>query len=189
MGQVFEGERAMTKDNNKLGEFQLQGIAPAPRGTPKITVTFDIDANGILNVTARDDAKGHSEKITITSQDRTSQDKIDDMLKEAEKYKQDDARMAKRVAAKNGLEGYAYQVKTSVSDEKLTIEQSDRDAIKVKCEEVLSWLDGNQTAECDEFEDRKKELESVVNPVMSKAYAGTGATDSNNNKPTVEEVD
>merc|ERR1712173_472837 len=181
MGQVFEGERAMTKDNNKLGEFQLQGIAPAPRGTPKITVTFDIDANGILNVTARDDAKGHSEKITITSQDRTSDDKIEQMLREAEKYKADDERQAKRVQAKNELEGYAYQVKSSVDDGKLKLEEAERAEIKNKVAEILSWLDNNQTAEQDEFDDRKKELERVVNPIMSKAY-GQG-TDANNNKP------
>merc|ERR1712226_1221548 len=169
----------MTKDNNKLGEFQLSGIAPAPRGVPKITVTFDIDANGILNVTARDDAKGHSEKITITSQDRKS----------------DDERQAKRVQAKNGLEGYAYQVKSSVDDDELKLEEADRTAIKEKVAEILSWLDNNQTAEQDEFDDRKKELERVVNPIMSKAYSQ--GPDANNNKPpqqsssqpTVEEVD
>jgi len=192
--QVYEGERAMTKDNNKLGQFQLNGIAPAPRGTPQIEVTYDIDANGILNVSAVDKANGKSQKITITSADRTSKDKIDDMLAEAEKYKQDDERQAKRVQAKNELESYTYQVKASANDEKLKISESDKQTIAQKCEEIISWLDNNQTAEKEEFEDRKKELEAVVNPIMSSAYAGNASSgpDVNNNKPgqpTVEEVD
>merc|ERR1711881_180073 len=114
--QVFEGERAMTKDCNKLGEFQLSGIAPAPRGTPQIEVTFNIDANGILQVTAQDKASNKKQEITITSSDRTSKDKIDQMVADAEKFAADDKKQADRVAAKNGLESYAYQLKSTVEE-------------------------------------------------------------------------
>merc|ERR1711981_511119 len=125
--QVYEGERAMTKDCNKLGEFQLSGIAPAPRGTPQIEVTFNIDANGILQVTAQDKASSKKQEITITSADRTSKDRIDDMVAEAEKFAADDKKQADRVAAKNGLEGYAYQLKSTCDDEKMADKLSAED--------------------------------------------------------------
>merc|ERR1711881_269875 len=175
--QVYEGERSMTKDCNKLGEFQLSGIAPAPRGTPQIEVTFNIDANGILQVTAQDKASSKKQEITITSADRTSKDKIDDMVAEAEKFAADDKKQADRVAAKNGLEGYAYQLKSSVDDEKLAdkLSADDKKLIQDKASEVIEWLDNNQTAEIDEFEDKKKELESVANPIMTKMYQAAGA--------------
>jgi len=175
--QVYEGERAMTKDCNKLGEFQLSGIAPAPRGTPQIEVTFNIDANGILQVTAQDKASSKKQEITITSADRTSKDKIDDMVAEAEKFAADDKKQADRVAAKNGLEGYAYQLKSTCDDEKLAdkLSADDKKLIQDKASEVIEWLDNNQTAEIDEFEDKKKELESVANPIMTKMYQAAGA--------------
>merc|ERR1712226_411851 len=175
--QVYEGERAMTKDCNKLGEFQLSGIAPAPRGTPQIEVTFNIDANGILQVTAQDKASSKKQEITITSADRTSKDKIDDMVAEAERFAADDKKQADRVAAKNGLEGYAYQLKSTCDDEKLAdkLSADDKKLIQDKASEVIEWLDNNQTAEIDEFEDKKKELESVANPIMTKMYQAAGA--------------
>merc|ERR1712110_507693 len=209
--QVYEGERAMTKDCNKLGEFQLSGIAPAPRGTPQIEVTFNIDANGILQVTAQDKASSKKQEITITSADRTSKDKIDDMVAEAERFAADDKKQADRVKAKNGLEGYAYQLKSTCDDEKLAdkLSADDKKLIQDKASEVIEWLDNNQTAEIDEFEDKKKELESVANPIMTKMYQAAGAAGgapggmpgqgmpgqsgaSNSNGgagPTIEEVD
>jgi len=200
--QVYEGERSMTKDCNKLGEFQLSGIAPAPRGTPQIEVTFNIDVNGILQVTAQDKASSKKQEITITSADRTSKDKIDQMVADAEKFAADDKKQAERIASKNGLESYAYQLKSTVEEEKISekISAEDKKAIQDKASEVIDWLDNNQSAEIDEFEDKKKELESVANPIMTKMYQG-GATStgpapssqpSNSNGgqgPTIEEVD
>jgi len=172
--QVFEGERSMTKDNNRLGQFTLSGIAPAPRGVPQIEVTYNIDANGILQVTAVDKASNKTQDITITSADRTSQEKIEQMVADAEKYAADDKKQADRVAAKNGLESYAYQLKNSVDEEgvKDKLSPEDKKTIQDKASEVISWLDNNQTAEVDEFEDKKKELESVANPIMTKMYQG-----------------
>merc|ERR1711993_68053 len=200
--QVFEGERSMTKDCNKLGEFQLSGIAPAPRGVPQIEVTFNIDANGILQVSAQDKASSKRQDITITSADRTSSDKIDEMVAEAERFAEDDKKQANRVKAKNELEGLAYQLKSSIDDagvgDKLSSE--DKATIRTKASEVIDWLDSNQAAEIDEFEDKKKELESVANPIMTKMYQGAApqgqqgqqAQPSNSNGgagPTIEEVD
>merc|ERR1739849_6912 len=166
----------MTKDCNKLGEFQLSGIAPAPRGTPQIEVTFNIDANGILQVSAQDKASSKRQDITITSADRTSRDKIDEMVADAEKFAADDKKQADRVKAKNELESYAYQLKSTIDDasvaDKLSTE--DKDTLRSKAGEVIDWLDNNQSAEIDEFEDKKKELESVANPIMTKMYQNAG---------------
>jgi len=175
--KVYEGERRMTKDNNILGQFDLSGIAPAPRGVPKIEVTFDIDADGILNVSAADKATGTKQAITITNdKGRLTKEEIDRMVAEAEKFKEDDEKAAERIGAKNGLESYAYQIKNSLNEEQLKdkIDQADKEAIETKAEEVIGWLDSNQTAEKDEYEDKKKELEAVVNPIMQKVYAATG---------------
>merc|ERR1711962_798930 len=153
--QVHEGERAMTKDNNLLGKFELTGIPPAPRGVPQIDVTFDIDANGILNVSAVDESTKKENKITITNdKGRLSKEDIERMVNEAEKYKDEDEKMKDRVQAKNGLESYAYNMKQSVEDEKLKdkIGADDKKTIIDKCNEVVSWLDANQLAEQEEFE-------------------------------------
>jgi len=200
--QVFEGERSMTKDCNKLGEFQLSGIAPAPRGVPQIEVTFNIDANGILQVSAQDKASSKRQDITITSADRTSSDKIDEMVAEAERFAEDDKKQANRVKAKNELEGLAYQLKSSIDDASVSdkLSSEDKETIRTKASEVIDWLDSNQAAEIDEFEDKKKELESVANPIMTKMYQGAApqeqqgqqAQPSNSNGgagPTIEEVD
>jgi len=170
--QVFEGERAMTKDCNKLGNFQLSGIPPAPRGVPQIEVTYDVDADGILNVSAVEKAGGKSQKITIASDTKRSAEEIERMVKEAEGFKADDDRQRERVEAKNGLEGYAFQVKQSLDDEQLASKVSgdDKAAVKAAVDETLAWLDANQTAEKDEFEHQRKELEAVVNPVMAKLH-------------------
>merc|ERR1719321_2356305 len=175
--QVFEGERAMTKDNNLLGKFHLDGIPPAPRGGPQIEVTFDIDANGILNVSAQDKSTGKSNQITITNEKgRLSQAGIDRMVNEAEKYAAEDEANKSKIEAKNGLENYCYSVRNSLDEEKLKdkFEDGDKDAIEEKVKEVISWLDNNQLAEKDEFDAKQKELEGVVNPIMMKVYQAAG---------------
>lgn len=157
--QVFEGERAMTKDCNQLGKFELSGIPPAPRGVPQIEVTFDIDANGILNVNAADKSTGKAQKITITNdKGRLSQADIEKMVADAEKFADEDKLQQERVAAKNALESYAYSMKQTVEDEKVKdkISEEDKKTIMDKCSETISWLDANQTAEKDEFEHQQK---------------------------------
>ncbi|KAK0424918.1 hypothetical protein QR680_008926 [Steinernema hermaphroditum] len=175
---VFEGERAMTKDNNLLGKFELSGIPPAPRGVPQIEVTFDIDANGILNVSAQDKSTGKQNKITITNdKGRLSKEDIERMVAEADKYKADDEAQKERISAKNGLESYAFNMKQTLDDEKLKdkISADDKKTINDKCDEILSWLDSNQTAEKEEFEHHQKELEGVCNPIITKLYQSAGA--------------
>ncbi|NWR84063.1 HSP70 protein, partial [Furnarius figulus] len=191
--QVYEGERAMTKDNNLLGKFDLTGIPPAPRGVPQIEVTFDIDANGILNVSAVDKSTGKENKITITNdKGRLSKDDIDRMVQEAEKYKAEDEANRDRVAAKNSLESYTYNMKQTVEDDKLKGKISDQDKQKVldKCKEVVSWLDRNQMAEKEEYEHKQKELEKLCNPIVTKLYRGDGGAGAGGSSgPTIEEVD
>merc|ERR1712144_167613 len=166
--QVFEGERAMTKDNNLLGKFHLDGIPPAPRGVPQIEVTFDIDANGILNVSAVDKSSGKSEKITITNdKGRLSKEDIERIVSDAEKFKAEDDKQKDRIAAKNSLESYCFNMKSTIEDEKLKdkIPEEDRKSIMTKCNEAIAWLDANQTAEVDEFKDKQKEVEAICNPI------------------------
>jgi len=171
--QVFEGERAMTKDNNLLGKFHLDGIPPMPRGVPQIEVTYDIDANGILNVSAVEKSTGKEQKITITNdKGRLSQDEIDRMVQEAETFKAEDEANRDRVEAKNKVENYAYSLKNSLSDEKLEakIGGDDKAAALAKIDEVTNWVDNNPSAEKEEFEEKQKELEAVCNPIMARAY-------------------
>jgi L1 cell adhesion molecule like protein len=175
--QVFEGERAMTKDNNLLGKFHLDGIPPAPRGVPQIEVTFDIDANGILNVSAQDKSTGKSNQITITNEKgRLSQADIDRMVSEAEKYAAEDEANKKKIEAKNGLENYCFSMRNTMQEEKLKdkFEGDDKDKIDKALSETLDWLERNQMAETDEFEAKQKELEAVVNPIMMKVYQAAG---------------
>jgi L1 cell adhesion molecule like protein len=173
--QVFEGERARTKDNNLLGKFELSGIPPAPRGVPQITVCFDIDANGILNVSAEDKTTGKKNKITITNdKGRLSKEDIEKMVQEAEKYKSEDEEHKKKVEAKNALENYAYNMRNTIRDEKIgeKLPAADKKKVEDSIEEAIQWLDGNQLGEADEFEDKMKELESVCNPIIAKMYQG-----------------
>jgi L1 cell adhesion molecule like protein len=175
--QVYEGERAMTKDNNLLGKFELTGIPPAPRGVPQIEVTFDIDANGILNVSAVDKSTVRQNKITITNdKGRLSKDDIERMVKEAEQYKNEDESQRERISAKNGLESYAFNMKSTVEDEKLKdkLSESDRKTILDKCSEMIRWLDANQLADKEEFEHKQKEIEGVCTPIITKLYQGAG---------------
>lgn len=204
--QVYEGERAMTKDNNLLGKFELTGIPPAPRGVPQIEVTFDIDANGIMNVSAVDKSTGKENKITITNdKGRLSKEDIERMVKDAEKYRDEDEKQKNRISAKNALESYAFNIKSTVEDEKLKDKISEEDKKKVidKVEATIKWLDSNQLAEKEEFEDKQKELESVCNPIITKLYQaggappggfpgaapGAGPTTGGGSGPTIEEVD
>lgn len=176
--QVFEGERSRTKDNNLLGKFELSGIPPAPRGVPQINVTFDIDANGILNVSAEDKTTGIKNKITITNdKGRLTKEEIERMVQEAEKYKAEDESHKEKIEAKNSLENYAYSMRNTIRDDKLAdkLESGDKETIDKAIDEAIEWLDSNQLAEKEEFEDKLKSLESVCNPIMTKMYqAGAG---------------
>jgi len=173
--QVYEGERAMTKDNNLLGKFELTGIPPAPRGVPQIEVTFDVDANGILNVSAADKSTGKENKITITNdKGRLSKDEIERMVNEAEKYAAEDDIQRTKIQAKNGFESYIFNVKQTIEDEKLKdkISSEDRATIEKTTTELLAWLDANQLGEKEEYEEKQKELEAVVKPIFTKLYGG-----------------
>ncbi|XP_057725125.1 heat shock 70 kDa protein 5 [Arachis stenosperma] len=199
--QVYEGERARTKDNNLLGTFELKGIPPAPRGVPQINVCFDIDANGILNVSAEDKTAGVKNKITISNdKGRLSKEEIERMVQEAEKYKAEDEQVKKKVDAKNSLENYAYSMRNTIKDDNVgaKLDPSDKQRIEKAIDDTIQWLDGNQLAEVDEFEDKLKELEALCNPVISKMYQGGGtaapssadaAHDSSAGGPKIEEVD
>ena len=173
--QVFEGERAMTKDNNILGKFQLEGIPPMPRGVPQIDVTFDIDANGILNVSAMEKSTGKEQKITIKNdKGRMSAEEIERLVQEAERYKSEDEANRARVDAKNALENYAFQVRSSLNDEQLASKISDADKKKVQdaIATTTSWLDSNQHAEKEEFEEKQKALEAIVTPILQNLSGG-----------------
>ena len=206
--QVFEGERAMTRDNHMLGKFDLTGIPPAPRGVPQIEVTFDIDANGILKVSAMDKTSGKSGNITITNdKGRLSQADIERMVKEAEEYKAEDDKQKERISAKNSLESYCFNIKSTMEDDniKTKVSESDRQKVMEKANEAIRWLDSNQMAETDEFNHKQKELEAICNPIITKMYqqqsAGAGQGQRGpgscgrqsgqgfNSGPTVEEVD
>ncbi|GHJ90335.1 hypothetical protein NliqN6_6737 [Naganishia liquefaciens] len=206
--QVYEGERARTKDCNLLGKFDLSGIPPAPRGVPQIEVTFDIDANGILNVSAADKSSGKTNKITITNdKGRLSKEEIERMVAEAEKYKAEDEEAAARISAKNGLESYAYNLKNTVLGDDATaskLSAEDKSALQAAVDETISFLEGSDAASKDEIESHQKTLEGVANPIMQRLYAdggapggmpgaggmpgGAGGAD-HSSEPQVEEVD
>ncbi|KAJ7740683.1 heat shock cognate 70 [Mycena maculata] len=176
--QVYEGERARTKDNNLLGKFELSGIPPAPRGVPQVEVTFDIDANGILNVSASDKTTGKSNRITITNdKGRLSKEEIERMVNEAEKYKAEDEAAAARIASKNALESYAYNLRNSINDEKLAdkFEPADKTKLESAVNDTIKWLDASQEGSKEEYEEKQKELEAVANPIMQKLYGAGGA--------------
>ncbi|CAO3632840.1 unnamed protein product [Mucor hiemalis] len=206
--QVFEGERARTKDNNILGKFELTGIPPAPRGVPQVEVTFDVDANGILNVSALDKTTGKSNKITITNdKGRLSKEDIERMVNDAEKYKAEDEEAAARIQAKNGLESYAYNLRNTLQEEKVStkLEAGDKEKLDAAVKEAIEWLDNSHEASKEEYEARQKELEEIANPIMMKLYqseggapggapggfpgGAPGAAPGGDSGPTVEEVD
>eukprot|EP00062_Callorhinchus_milii_P027066 gi/632989928/ref/XP_007883910.1/ PREDICTED: heat shock-related 70 kDa protein 2-like [Callorhinchus milii] len=208
--QVFEGERSMTKDNNLLGKFDLSDIRPAPRGVPQIEVIFDIDANGILNVSAVDKSTGRESKITITNdKGRLSKGDIERMVDEAERYKTEDEANRERVTMKNALESYVYAIKQALDDEKMKgkLSEEEQKAIAAKCQEVLSWLETNQMATKEEFEYQLQELEKVCKPIIKFLRCGCSGMSSGINLgaggiprapssgtegtsgPTIEEID
>jgi L1 cell adhesion molecule like protein len=194
--QVFEGERQLTKDNNILGKFQLDGIPPAPRGVPQVEVTFDLDANGVLNVNAVDKAGGKSNKITITNdKGRLSKDDIERMVSEAERYKEEDEKHKKKIDARNGFENYVYSVKNSTSEPGLKgkLTDGDRATIEDACKTALDWLEtaGAGTG-AEEYEAEQKKLEGIVTPIVSKLYSGGGGGQDESSRasgPNIEEVD
>jgi len=192
--QVYEGERALTKDNNAMGRFQLSGIPPAPRGVPQIEVTFDVDANGILNVTAQDKSTGKSSHITIKNErGRLSQSEIDRMVADAEKYREEDEKQRDRVTARNQFESYIFNVKQAVEAAGDKLPEADKDVVLKACNDSLNWLDGNTLADKEEFEDRLKELQKTTSAIMAKLHSAGQPQDkppsSGGRGPTVEEVD
>jgi len=176
--QVFEGERPMTKDNHVLGKFDLTGIPPAPRGVPQIEVTFEIDANGILQVSAEDKATGNKEKITITNdQNRLTPEDIEKMIKDAETFADEDAKLKEKVDAKNMLESYAYNLKAQLDDkDKLggKVGEDDKETVVSECDKAIKWMEENPEAEASEIMATKKELEGVVTPIITKLYSSDG---------------
>lgn len=191
--QVFEGERAMTRNNNLLGTFELSGIPPAPRGVPKIEVTFDVDSNGILNVTAKDESTGKSNKITITNEKgRLSKAEIDRMVAEAEQFKAEDEAQRQRIASRNSLENYALSIQGTIRDYGDKLSSSDKDLIDTEVKSTLDWIENNTLADKEEYEHKLQELQKVCSPIMSKLHQGNGGSNSPKNQrngPTVEEMD
>ncbi|XP_067935079.1 heat shock protein 70 B2-like [Watersipora subatra] len=195
--QVFEGERTMTANNNKLGTFDLTGIPPAPRGVPQIEVTFNLDANGLLNVSAVDKSSGKSKEITITNdRGRLSQADIDKMLADAEKYKEEDEKQRKRVSARNQLESSVYQYKQAAEENQSKLSSENLTKVKDVCQKVIDWMDNNQLAEEDEYQHQLKELQNTCSPIMAKLHQSsgddsqsTGNYGTSTQGPTVEEVD
>lgn len=176
--KIFEGERGFTKDNRLLGEFELSGIPPAPRGVPQIEVSFDIDANGILNVSAVDKGTGKSQTITITNETgRMSKEQIDEMIKEGEKYKEEDEKQKQKIESKNSLESYLYKMKSTADDSNVKLEDDDRRTIRDIVDEKIKWMDDNTTANKEEYDDILKEVQDTLNPIMGKMYAATGGGD------------
>ncbi|KAI0563863.1 HSP 70-1 [Gracilaria domingensis] len=171
--QVYEGERTRTKDNNLLGKFELSGIPPAPRGVPQIEVTFDIDANGILNVSAEDKSTGKKNKITITNdKGRLSKEQIEKMVQDAEKYKAEDDAAKAKIEARNSLENYCYTLRNTLSEDKVKdkISEDDKKSIEDKVAEVLKWMEDNETAEKEEYDEKQKSIEAVATPIITKMY-------------------
>ena len=175
--QIFEGERSRTSDNNKLGEFQLQGIPPMPRGTPQIEITYDIDANGILNVSAAEKSTGKSQKITITNDsNRLSKDDIDRMVNEAEQFKDDDAQVREKIEAKNKLEGYCYNIKGSVlgnEQMKNALSEDESTQLAKTVDDALEWMDAEDRSG-EEYKSKLSEVESFCNTLVQKAYGAAG---------------
>lgn len=191
--QVFEGERPMTKDNHLLGKFDLTGIPPAPRGTPQIEVTFEIDANGILNVAAEDKGTGKNEKITITNdKGRLSQEEIDRMVREAEEFAEEDKLVKERIDARNSLETYCYNMKNTVTDSDKVgdkIDPEEKTTIEDAVKETLEWLDDNQEASKEDYEDKLKEIEGICNPIIQKLYAAGGGPGAGGSSEDDEDLD
>merc|ERR1712228_899317 len=175
--QVFEGERTMVKDNHLLGEFELTGIPPAPRGTPQIEVSFEVDANGILQVSAEDKGTGKAEKITITAEKgRLSEEDIERMVREAEEHAEEDKKVKDRIDARNGLESYLYNLKNTLNDEEKGVADKmspqDKKELEDIIDEALDWMDENPESDKEDYDEKRKEVEQVANPLMRDIYSG-----------------
>ena len=193
---MYEGERALTKDNNLLGRFELTGIPPAPRGVPKIAVSLDIDANGVLNVSAKDQSTGRTNAITITNDTgRLSKADIDRMVAEAEKFKKDDETQREKIATRNSLESHVYSVKQTAEDPNVVnkLNTTDLETVKEKTQEVMAWLERNSLqVDKEEYEEKQRDLQQVCSPIMAKLHGQQQAQQCNGssqNGPPVEEVD
>lgn len=199
--KIYEGERQFTKDNNLLGNFHLDGIPPAPRGVPQIEVSFDMDANGILNVSAMDKGSNKKNNITITNdKGRLSKEQIDEMIKKAEQFKEEDDRNKENIECKNGLENYLYNLRNTTvkKDDSPPILDEIKKELDPIVEEGLKWLEENNKASTEEYKDKQKELEAKVNPLMQKLYGniqqppptdGSAPDTSSKPEPTIDEVD
>ena len=175
--QVFEGERKITKDNRQLGKFSLDGVPPMPRGQPQVEVTFDIDVNGILNVSAKEVSSGKSQNITITNEKgRLSKEDIERLVKEAEDNKEEDEKVAARIESKNKLEQYCYSIKSSLDDAKLkdVFTEDEKKSVNEKLDETLKWLNEHPAAEAADYDGKVKDLEGIFNPIMARVYQQTG---------------
>jgi len=175
--RVFEGERSMTKDNHQLGKFELTGIPPAPRGVPQIEVSFEVDANGILQVSAEDKGTGKAEKITITAEKgRLSEEEIERMVAEAEEFAEEDRKVKERIDAKNGLESYVYNLKNTLEDDEKgladKLSPEDKKELQDMIDETLDWMEENPEAEKEDYDEKQKEVENISNPIMRQMYAG-----------------
>jgi len=175
--RVFEGERSMTKDNHQLGKFELTGIPPAPRGVPQIEVSFEVDANGILQVSAEDKGTGKAEKITITAEKgRLSEEEIERMVAEAEEFAEEDRKLKERIDAKNGLESYVYNLKNTLEDDEKgladKLSPEDKKELQDMIDETLDWMEENPEAEKEDYDEKQKEVENISNPIMRQMYAG-----------------
>ncbi|KAI8564635.1 hypothetical protein RHMOL_Rhmol03G0196100 [Rhododendron molle] len=187
--EVYEGENNLSRDNNMLGKFIMNGIPPAPKGVQKFNVCFDIDANGILNVSAENKSTGQMLKITITNdKGRLSKEEIEKMVQEAANYKSEEEEHKKKNEAKNALENYAYNMRNAINDEKngANIPRATKRKIGAELEQAIRWLDANQLAEMEEFEDKMKELEGICNPKIAKMNHGAGGSDAG---PNIVELD
>ena len=181
--QVFEGERKMTKDNNKLGEFTLSGIPPMPRGAPQIEITYDLDANGILKVTAAEKSTGKEEKIEVKNDSgRLTKEDIERMVAEAEKYSEEDNKLKERIESKNALENTVYQVKSMLSDEKMEFDNKEK--VEKEINDTLAWLESNTTAEKEEYEAKLKEFNEVIQPLMVPSQNNNESSVGDSNGPS-----
>jgi heat shock protein 1/8 len=203
--QVFEGERSMTKSNRLLGQFEMSGIPPAPRGVPQIEVSFDVDANGILSISAADKGTGKLETLTITSEKgRLSEEDIERMVREAEEFADQDEAERAKVQSRNELEAYLYNLKNSINDAlEGKLSEDDKENLSKTVEDALVWLEDHPAAEKDEYDAKQKEVEHVANPIIKKAYESAGTAggapedddfmgedlDGVDDGPSVEEVD
>jgi len=172
----------MTKDNHLLGKFELTGIPPAPRGVPQIEVTFEVDANGILQVAAEDKGTGKAEKITITAEKgRLSEEEIERMVQEAEQYAEEDRKVKERIDARNGLESYLYNLKNTLEDDEKGLAENlsaeDKKELQDMVDETLDWMDENPEADKEDYDEKQKEVEQVANPIMRNMYAGGAGGD------------